>query len=114
MTAAPGPLAGIRVVELGSIGPVPFAGMMLAELGADVVRVDRPGESNPLALAGGLRRSRPSIAVYASRLGSRTLPACSRSPGCRSSAPYPPAARRLVSQVRRRTARSAAAKAPVM
>src|SRR6478609_8423856 len=34
-----------------------------AELGADVVRVDRPGESNPLALAGGLRRSRPSIAV---------------------------------------------------
>ena len=37
--------------------------MMLAELGADVVRVDRPGESNPLALAGGLRRSRPSIAV---------------------------------------------------
>ena len=63
MSAAPGPLAGIRVVELGGIGPTPFAGMMLAELGADVVRVDRPGESNPLALAGGLRRSRPSIAV---------------------------------------------------
>ena len=37
--------------------------MMLAELGAEVVRVDRPGETNPLALAGGLRRSRPSIAV---------------------------------------------------
>ncbi len=63
MSAAAGPLAGIRVVELGGIGPTPFAGMMLAELGADVVRVDRPGESNPLALAGGLRRSRPSIAV---------------------------------------------------
>jgi alpha-methylacyl-CoA racemase len=62
-SSAPGPLAGIRVVELGGIGPTPFAGMMLAELGADVVRVDRPGESNPLALAGGLRRSRPSIAV---------------------------------------------------
>ena len=61
--SAPGPLAGIRVVELGGIGPTPFAGMMLAELGADVVRVDRPGETNPLALAGGLRRSRPSIAV---------------------------------------------------
>ena len=59
----PGPLHGIRVVELGGIGPTPFAGMMLAELGADVVRVDRPGEANPLALAGGLRRSRPSIAV---------------------------------------------------
>jgi len=60
---ARGPLAGIRVVELGGIGPTPFAGMYLAELGADVVRVDRPGETNPLALAGGLRRSRPSIAV---------------------------------------------------
>ncbi len=58
-----GALAGVRVVELGGIGPVPFAGMVLAELGAEVVRVDRPGESNPLALAGGLRRSRPSIAV---------------------------------------------------
>ncbi len=63
VSGAGGPLAGIRVVELGGIGPTPFAGMMLAELGADVVRVDRPGESNPLALAGGLRRSRPSIAV---------------------------------------------------
>jgi len=58
-----GPLDGIRVVELGGIGPTPFAGLMLAELGADVVRVDRPGERNPLALAAGLRRSRPSIAV---------------------------------------------------
>ncbi|HEX6918416.1 MAG TPA: CaiB/BaiF CoA-transferase family protein, partial [Phycicoccus sp.] len=58
-----GALAGIRVVELGGIGPVPFAGMVLAELGADVVRIDRPGETNPLALAGGLRRSRPSVAA---------------------------------------------------
>ena len=58
-----GALTGIRVVELGGIGPTPFAGMYLAELGADVVRVDRPGETNPLALAGGLRRSRPSIVV---------------------------------------------------
>ncbi|HET6968303.1 MAG TPA: CaiB/BaiF CoA-transferase family protein, partial [Ornithinibacter sp.] len=63
MTATGGPLAGIRVVELGGIGPTPFAGMVLAELGAEVVRVDRPGETNMLALAGGLRRSRPSIAV---------------------------------------------------
>lgn len=58
-----GALDGVRVVELGGIGPAPFAAMLLAELGADVVRVDRPGESNPLALQGGLRRSRPSIAV---------------------------------------------------
>jgi alpha-methylacyl-CoA racemase len=36
-----GPLAGIRVVELAGIGPGPFAAMMLADMGADVVRVDR-------------------------------------------------------------------------
>ncbi|MEU0159682.1 CaiB/BaiF CoA-transferase family protein [Streptomyces sp. NPDC006261] len=38
-----GPLTGIRVVELAGIGPGPFAAMLLADLGADVVRVDRPG-----------------------------------------------------------------------
>ena len=38
-----GPLAGVRVLELPSIGPGPFAAMLLADLGADVVRVDRPG-----------------------------------------------------------------------
>jgi alpha-methylacyl-CoA racemase len=40
-----GPLTGVRVVELAGIGPGPFAGMLLADLGADVVRVDRPGGS---------------------------------------------------------------------
>lgn len=38
-----GPLDGVRVVELAGIGPGPFAAMLLADLGADVVRVDRPG-----------------------------------------------------------------------
>ncbi len=38
-----GPLDGIKVIELGGIGPGPHAGMMLADLGADVVRVRRPG-----------------------------------------------------------------------
>lgn len=37
-----GPLAGVRVIELGGIGPGPHAGMLLADLGADVVRVRRP------------------------------------------------------------------------
>jgi alpha-methylacyl-CoA racemase len=45
----PGPLAGVRVVELAGIGPGPFAGMLLGDLGADVVRVDRPG-GQPLAV----------------------------------------------------------------
>ncbi len=38
-----GPLDGIKVIELGGIGPGPHAGMILADLGADVVRVRRPG-----------------------------------------------------------------------
>jgi alpha-methylacyl-CoA racemase len=37
-----GPLAGLRVVELAGLGPGPFAAMLLGDLGADVVRVDRP------------------------------------------------------------------------
>lgn len=40
--SAPGPLAGVRFLEVGGIGPVPHAGMMLADLGASGVRVDRP------------------------------------------------------------------------
>ncbi|MFI8214922.1 CaiB/BaiF CoA transferase family protein [Streptomyces sp. NPDC085932] len=42
-TPVHGPLAGVRVVELAGIGPGPFAAMLLADLGAEVVRVDRPG-----------------------------------------------------------------------
>jgi alpha-methylacyl-CoA racemase len=38
-----GPLAGLRVVELTGLGPAPFAAMLLADLGADVLRIDRPG-----------------------------------------------------------------------
>ena len=36
-----GPLTGIRIIELAGIGPGPFAAMMLADMGAEVVRVDR-------------------------------------------------------------------------
>ncbi|MFI7586928.1 CaiB/BaiF CoA transferase family protein [Spongisporangium articulatum] len=43
-----GPLAGLRVVELAGLGPAPLACMLLADLGADVVRVDRPG-AQPLS-----------------------------------------------------------------
>lgn len=38
-----GPLSGVRVVELGGIGPCPFAGMLLGDLGAEVVQITRPG-----------------------------------------------------------------------
>ena len=62
-----GPLAGIRIVELAGIGPAPFACMMLADHGAEVIRIERPG-----AKKGGpggdpakdiLLRSRKTIAV---------------------------------------------------
>ncbi|ACA18301.1 L-carnitine dehydratase/bile acid-inducible protein F [Methylobacterium sp. 4-46] len=45
--AATGPLAGLRLVEFAGIGPGPFAAMLLADLGADILRVDRPGGADP-------------------------------------------------------------------
>ncbi|MGY1722269.1 CaiB/BaiF CoA transferase family protein [Blastococcus sp. SYSU DS0533] len=47
-----GPLAGLRVLEMAGLGPVPHAAMMLADLGADVVRVGRPGPRPMAELAG--------------------------------------------------------------
>ncbi len=48
-----GPLAGIRVLEFEAIGPAPFAGMLLADMGADVLVVDRPAAADL-----GLKRAR--------------------------------------------------------
>lgn len=59
---AHGPLAGVRVVELGGIGPGPFAAMLLADLGADVVRIQRPGDTRG-AESPVLDRGRRSLAV---------------------------------------------------
>lgn len=47
-----GPLEGIRVIEMAGLGPVPHTGMLLADLGADVVRVARPGTGTMAELAG--------------------------------------------------------------
>ena len=59
-----GPLRGVKVVEIAGIGPGPHACMILADLGADVIRVERPGGQ---LLAGGphnlLNRGRPSVAL---------------------------------------------------
>ncbi|WP_454754785.1 CaiB/BaiF CoA transferase family protein [Cupriavidus necator] len=43
-----GPLHGLRIVEMAGLGPVPFCGMVLADLGADVVRVERPNATSPV------------------------------------------------------------------
>jgi alpha-methylacyl-CoA racemase len=56
-----GPLAGLRIVELAGIGPGPFCGMMLADHGAEVIRVDRVGAG--VNSRDPLLRSRRSIAV---------------------------------------------------
>ena len=42
------PLDGVRVIELAGIGPAPFCGMMLADHGADVIRIDRPEGNDPV------------------------------------------------------------------
>jgi alpha-methylacyl-CoA racemase len=59
-----GPLRGIKVVEIAGIGPGPHACMLLADLGADVIRIERPGGQ---LLTGGshdlLNRGRPSVAL---------------------------------------------------
>ncbi len=59
--AMPGPLDGLTIIEMAGIGPAPFAAMMLADHGADVIRVEREGQigipNDPLL------RSRRSIAL---------------------------------------------------
>ena len=58
-----GPLDGVRIVELAGIGPAPFAAMVLADLGADIVRVDRAGGGSGFDRFDVLNRGRRSIAV---------------------------------------------------
>jgi alpha-methylacyl-CoA racemase len=68
----PGPLAGVRVIELPAIGPVPFLGMLLADLGAEVVRIDKlPGPERMFGglPAGPLGRGRRSLGLDLRRPG---------------------------------------------
>ena len=62
-----GPLEGVRIVELAGIGPCPYACMLLADAGADIVRIDRATGSRPSPGSGPhwdlLNRSRRSVAV---------------------------------------------------
>ena len=62
-----GPLSGLRIVEFAGIGPGPFCGMMLADHGAEVIRVDRAsggrGGSQPVTTKDVLARGRKSIAL---------------------------------------------------
>jgi alpha-methylacyl-CoA racemase len=69
-----GPLQGFRIIELAGIGPAPFAGMMLADMGAEVLRVDRAeavGDGGPSRASDVLGRGRSSIAVDLKHSGGR-------------------------------------------
>ncbi len=57
------PLDGIRVIELKSLVPAPFGCMLLADLGADVVRIDRPAHDGLAAPPGPLDRSRRTVVL---------------------------------------------------
>ncbi|MFG1299937.1 CaiB/BaiF CoA-transferase family protein [Xanthobacter sp. V3C-3] len=63
----PGPLAGLRIVEMVGLGPAPFAAMMLADAGADVIRVHQKGQKPEIPLMNTrfdvLARGRRSIAL---------------------------------------------------
>ncbi len=81
MAETSGPLAGVRVVELAGIGPGPFCGMLLADLGAEVIRVDRPG--GPPTPGPARRATSPAAESGASSWTSSTRAAprwCSGSP----------------------------------
>jgi len=58
-----GPLAGVRIVEIAALGAAPYGVMLLADLGADVVVVDRPGGAAEVAAHVGVRRGRRSVVV---------------------------------------------------
>jgi alpha-methylacyl-CoA racemase len=75
-----GPLDGMRVIEMVGIGPCPFAAMMLADMGAEVIRIDReptPGASNPFPALGTkydiMARGRRSLALDLKRPDSREV-----------------------------------------
>jgi len=63
-----GPLAGVRVVELAGLGPAPHGAMVLADLGADVVRVVRPDAGPGLLPADGDLLLRDSLSATTSSI----------------------------------------------
>ena len=63
-----GPLAGIKIIEFASIGPGPFCGMLLSDLGASVLRIERPNQ--PTAPTDILKRGRRTLALNLKAPGS--------------------------------------------
>src|ERR1700712_3130986 len=68
-----GPLAGIRVVELAGIGPAPFGCMLLADLGAEVIRVERAMPANWRATVDDGGRSQSDASRYVPHRGRKSI-----------------------------------------
>lgn len=60
---ATGPLSGLRIIEFAGIGPGPFAGMMLADMGAEVIVIDRPGDVRAGNRRMAVQRGKRSLAL---------------------------------------------------
>lgn len=84
VSAADGPLAGIRVLEFGSFIAGPFAGQLLGDYGADVIKIEQPGDGDPMRRWGVVRegeslwwpnlaRNKRSVAVDLRQLEGRDL-----------------------------------------
>ena len=58
-----GPLAGVRVLEVAAIGPSPMTGMILADMGADVIRIERASQDTPMTRTDPSYRGKRSIAL---------------------------------------------------
>jgi alpha-methylacyl-CoA racemase len=74
-----GPLAGIKIIEMAGLAPGPFGAMMLADLGAEVLRIDRPDapQAKPGAKPNLVHRNRRAIALeIKSREGLAALRLC--------------------------------------
>ena len=90
-----GPLAGFRIIEMAGIGPAPFAAMLLADMGAEVIRVDRR-EAADLGLPGRepkfdvLHRGRRSLALDVKSRGGPRRRQAARGQGRRADRGLPP------------------------
>ena len=85
-TSKGGPLAGIRVVELAALGPAPFACMTLADLGADVVKIDRASGSGL-----GLSLVKAIVSAHGGRVDVQSRPGAGSTFELRLPAEVPPA-----------------------
>src|SRR5277367_5414956 len=68
-----GPLTGVKVIEIAGLGAAPYGCMMLADMGADVVRVDRIGGNTVAVEQSPLQRNRRSIALDLKQSAGRDL-----------------------------------------